>query len=160
MASASSSLTARLAGRAEPPTPESPLSNEEPPKTEPPLAPESETPITASQPLVNTEFETPIPEPQKTEPKLNHPESSSPSAHEQQRTTVPELPPLPICENQCESVSEPSSSLSGLEPELLDYITYYRNKYHTDPPEQELEKVRRTLNRINRAESKINRQAS
>jgi hypothetical protein len=74
---ASLKLTARLAGRAEPSTAET----EPPPeivheKTEPPLTSEPEAPIAPPQPLINSELATPIPEPEKTEPKLNHPEFS------------------------------------------------------------------------------------
>ncbi len=108
-----SPLTARLAGRAESSINESPqIPNPDPQKTEPPPTPEQETENPVSQPLANTQLETPISEPPKTEPKLNHPESSL--------------------------------SIQNLLP----------------PSDQELEKLNKLLRRLDRAEAKINRQAS
>ncbi len=74
----SSPLTARLAGRADLPTPETEqVLNIDPGKIEPPPTPEQETENSQPQTPANTELKTPIPEPEKTEPKLNHPEDSS-----------------------------------------------------------------------------------
>jgi hypothetical protein len=109
------------------------LIDQEPQKTEPPQVSEPEPQNPQSQPLVNAEVTTPNLEPQKTEPKMNHP-VSSPSSTEH-------------------------FSVSS-ESDLLNYIDDYFGKYQTYPPEHEIKKLRQTLNRLDRHEAKINRQAS
>ncbi len=86
------------------------------------------------QTLVNPEVIPPNPDPQKTEPKLNHSEVS------------------PSTRTEHVSVSS--------ESDLLNYIDDYFGKYQTYPPEHEIKKLRQTFNRLDRHEAKINRQAS
>jgi hypothetical protein len=86
------------------------------------------------QSLVNTELTAQNLNQQKTEPKMNHPEVSSPSSTEH-------------------------FSVSS-ESDLLNYIDDYFGKYRTYPPEQEIKKLRQTLDKLDRHEAKINRQAS
>jgi hypothetical protein len=107
---------------------------QEPQKTEPPQASEPEPQKPQSQSLVNTEVTAQNPDQQKTEPKMNHPEVSSPSSTEH-------------------------FSISS-ESDLLNYIDDYFGKYRTYPPEHEIKKLRQTLDRLDRHEAKINRQAS
>jgi hypothetical protein len=107
---------------------------QEPQKTEPPQASEPKPQKPQSQSLVNTELTAQNLDQQKTEPKMNHPEVSSPSSTEH-------------------------FSISS-ESDLLNYIDDYFGKYRTYPPEQEIKKLRQTLDRLDRHEAKINRQAS